>query len=118
MRQANTVDLGSVQMHKKVIGDIAVAALNEIPGVNLAEFGFLGDLFDVFGYKHYPAVSVRSDKNGDLSLNLRVNVDYGLNIPNIASRIQDTVREAIEKTVDIDDVEINVNIQSVQRRDS
>ena len=83
-----------------------------------AEFGFLGDLFDVFGYKHYPAVSVRSDKNGDLSLNLRVNVDYGLNIPNIASRIQDTVREAIEKTVDIDDVEINVNIQSVQRRDS
>lgn len=118
MRQTNTVDLGSVQMHKKVIGDIAVAALNEIPGVSLAEFGFLGDLFDVFGHKHYPAVSVRSDKNGLLSLNLRVNVEYGLNIPSIASRIQDAVRDAIEKTVDIDDVEINVNIQSVERRNS
>lgn len=117
MRQENTVDLGSVQMHKKVIGDIAVAALNEIPGVGLAEFGFIGDMFDIFGYKHYPAVSVRSDKSGLLSLNLRIKVEYGLNIPNIASRIQNTVREAIEQSVDIDDVEINVNIQSVERRD-
>ncbi len=117
MRQANTVDLGSVQMHKKVIGDIAVAALKEIPGVSLAEFGFLGDIFDIFGHKHYPAVSVRSDKNGALTLNLRVNVEYGLNIPNIASRIQDAVSDAIEKSVEIDDVLINVNIQSVERRD-
>ena len=118
MRQSNTVDLGSVQMHKKVIGDIAVAAIEEIPGVSLAEFGFLGDLFDVFGHKHYPAVSVRSDKNGALSLHLRVNVEYGVNIPSIASRIQDAVCTAIERSVDIDDVEINVNIVSVVRRDS
>lgn len=117
MRQTNTVDLGSVQMHKKVIGDIAVAALKEIPGVSLADYGFLGDLFDVIGYTNYPSVSVRYEKNGQIVLNLRVKVEYGLNIPTIASRIQDAVSDAIERSVDIDSVEINVDIQSVERRE-
>ena len=117
MVNENTVDLGSVQMHKKVIGDIAAASLKEIQGVHLAEFGFLGSLCDLFGFKNFPGVTVGIDKDGLVSVQLRVVVDYGLNIPSVASRIQDEVRASVERSVDIDLKEINVNIQSVQRRD-
>jgi uncharacterized alkaline shock family protein YloU len=116
MRHDNTVDLGAVQMHKKVIGDIAAAALKEIPGVSLANFGLIGSLCELFGYKNYPGVSVRLESGGEVSLHIRVVVEYGLNIPTIASRIQDTVRAAVERCVDIDLNDINVNIQSVERK--
>lgn len=110
-----SIDLGAVQMHKKVIGDIAAAALKEIPGVRLASFGVASALFELFGYKNFPGVTVSLDKDGQVHVKMRVTVDYGLNIPTVASRIQDTVRSAVERSVDIDLREINVNIQSVER---
>jgi len=58
MRQDNTVDLGVVQIHKKVIGDIAAASIKEISGVELATFGIIGSIAEAFGYKNYPSVSV------------------------------------------------------------
>ena len=116
MREINTVEMGNVAMHKKVIGDIAAAALGEIPGVYLAQFDFLGSLCELFGFKNYPGVCVRLDKEGRVILELRVIIEYGLNIPTTAARIQDVVRTAVERSVDVDLIEINVNIQSVQRR--
>lgn len=110
-----TVDLGAVQMHKKVIGDIAAAALKEIPGVRVASFGVVGPFFEMFGYKNFPGVSVSLDKDGQVSVRMRVVVEYGLNIPTVASRIQDSVQTAVERAVDIDLKEINVSIQSVER---
>ena len=118
MRAENTMDLGFVQMHKKVIGDIAVAAIKDIPGVSLAHFGVFSDLCEMLGYKNFPGVSVRAQKDGGSALHLRVSVEYGLNIPSIANRIQETVRNAIERSLEIDFVEINVNIQSVERREA
>ena len=110
-----TVDLGAVQMHKRVIGDIAAAAVKEIPGVRVASFGIIGPFFEAFGYKNFPGVSVSLDKQGQVSVKMRVVVDYGLNIPTVASRIQDSVQAAVERAVDIDLKEINVSIQSVER---
>ncbi len=115
MRDENTVDLGAVQMHKKVIGDIAAAALKEIPGVSLAQFGFIASIFEICGYKNFPGVVVRLDKDGQILLKVRIVVEYGLNIPTVASRVQDVVRAAVERAVDIELKEINVNIQSVER---
>ena len=110
-----SIDLGVVQMHKKVIGDIAAAALKEVPGVKLARFGVVSGLFELLGYKNFPGVTVTLDKDGQVVVKIRVTVDYGLNIPVVASRIQDSVRSAVERSVDIDLREINVNIQSVER---
>ena len=115
MREDNTVSFGAVQMHKKVIGDIAAAALKEIPGVSLSRCGIIASFFELFEYSNFPGVTVNLDKDGQVSLRLRIVVEYGLNIPTIAARIQDVVRAAVERAVDIDLKEININIQSVER---
>ncbi len=116
MLDNGAVDLGSVYIHKKVIGDIAAGALKEVQGVELAPFGIIGGLFALFGYKNYPGVSVFVDPEGQVSLKLRLQVEYGTNIPLVAQHIQELVRGAVEKAVDIELKEINVNIQSVERR--
>jgi len=115
MRQDNTVDLGVVQIHKKVIGDIAAASIKEIPGVQLASFGIIGSIAEAFGYKNCPSVSVTVDKDQQVSLEIRVIIDYGINIPSVASQIQDVIQRSVEDAVDINLKEINVNIQAVER---
>ena len=116
MYEENTADIGAVAMHKKVIGDIAAGALKDVSGVRLAQFGMITFFFELFGYKNYPGVAVSLDKDGCIFLNIRVVIDYGLNISTTASRIQEVVRAAVERSVDIDLKEIKVNIQSVERR--
>ena len=115
MYQDNTVDLGVVQIHKKVIGDIAAASLKDIPGVQLATFGIIGTIAEVFGYKNYPAVSVSVDKEAQVSLKIRVIINYGINMPLVARQIQDVIQRAVEDAVDINLKEINVNIQAIER---
>ncbi len=112
----DVVDLGAVHIHKKVIGDIAAAALKEVKGVELAQFGIIGGIFEVFGYKNFPGVSVMVDSDGQISVKVRVQVEYGINIPMVAQHIQELVRAAVEKAVDIELKEININIQSVERK--
>jgi len=116
MYQDNTVDLGVVQIHKKVIGDIAAASLKEIPGVQLATFGIIGSIAEAFGYKNYPSVSVRIDKDAQVSVEIRVIIDYGINVPSVARQIQDVIQHAVEDAVDITLKEINVNIQAIERK--
>ena len=116
MQDNNGIDLGSEQIHKKVIGDIAAAALKEIPGVELAGFGIISGIFELVGYKNYPGVTVLVEPDGQISVKMRVQVDYGINIPVVAQQIQELVRRALEKSVDIELKEINVNIQAVERK--
>jgi len=116
MRRDNTVDLGVVQIHKKVIGDIAAASIKDVAGVELATFGVIGSIAESFGYKNYPSVVVTIDKDHQISLEIRVIIFYGMNIPVVARQIQDVIQRAVEEAVDIDLKEINVNVQAIERR--
>jgi len=115
MRQDNTVDLGVVQIHKKVIGDIAAASIKEVAGTELARFGIIGSIAEAFGYKNYPSVTVTIDKDHQVSLRISVIIHYGMNIPIVARQIQDVIQRAVLEAVDINLKEINVNVQAIER---
>jgi len=115
MSRENKVDVGFVQIHKKVIGDIAASALSEVPGVKLASFGIISTLFEAVGHKNYPSVRVTIDPDNQVSVSIKVSIQYGLNVPDVARQVQDVVRVAVERSVDIDLKEINVNIQGIER---
>jgi uncharacterized alkaline shock family protein YloU len=109
------VDVGFVQIHKKVIGDIAASALAEVQGAKLASFGIITRFFEILGNKNYPSVRVTIDPDNQVSVDIKVSIQYGLNVPDVARQVQDVVRAAVEKSVDIDLKEINVNIQGIER---
>ena len=109
------LDLGSIQIHKKVIAEITQSALEEFEGVKLAANHLTGRLSELFGRKTYPGVAIHVDKNSQVTIEVKVHIRYGLNIPDIARQIQDRVRRAVEQTTDIDLKDINVNIQGISR---
>lgn len=115
MNNENKVDLGFVQIHKKVIGDIAVSALQEVEGVKLATFGIISKMCEWVGCKNFPSVHVTIDPDNQVSVEIKVAVDYGLNVPEVAKQVQDVVRLAVERSVDINLKEVNVNIQAIER---
>ena len=115
MIEDNKVDLGSIQIHKKVIADIASSAIADIDGVRLVTNDIAGKFSELFGKKNFSGVIIHIDKNNQVVVEVKVSVRYGINIPDIAHIIQDSVRTAIEKTVDIDLKDVNVNIQGIER---
>jgi uncharacterized alkaline shock family protein YloU len=115
MKQFNKLDLGSVQVHKKVLAEIISSAIDEIDGVSLIHKHIGRKLFELFGQKQFPGIDIKVDENQDVSLEVQVIVRYGMNIPDIARHVQDTIKLAIEKTVNINMKVINVNIQGIER---
>ncbi len=109
------VDLGSIQIHKKVIGDIAALAVEEIDGVSLIPKDMGLQFLDLFGHKKTPGVLVSVDKNNQVTIELKVYVRYGINIPEAARQVQDVVRMAVEKSTDVHLREVNVNVQGIER---
>ncbi len=117
MREINKVDLGTVQIHKKVIADIASSALSEIDGVKLIAPDIKNQLFEFFGYSFHPGILVSIDRAGQVSLEARILVRYGLSIPDIARLAQDVVRSAVEKIADIHLKDVHVNVQGIQKEE-
>ena len=114
----NKIDFGSIQIHKKVLMDIAVSALEEIDGVSLSPRAVGGLFRTLIGQKDTSGVKVSIDKDNQVSMEIRISVRYGVNIPDIARQVQDAVREAVEKTADINLKDIHVNVQSIERGQS
>lgn len=117
MKDVQNVDLGSVQIHKHVIADIAANAIADVKGLSLAGNDLFGSVQEFFGFKKHPAISVFVDKNNQVVIDVKVIIKYGLNISDIAAQAQDLVREAIERTGDIDLKDVNINIRGIERGD-
>jgi uncharacterized alkaline shock family protein YloU len=115
MSDVNKIDLGSIKVHKKVLAEIAMSAVNDVNGVSLSRKHFSGLLGSLMKNRDYSGITVIVDKNNQVSVEVKVNVLYGLNIPDVARETQDAIREAIERTVDIDLKDVNVNIQGIER---
>ena len=117
MSQDKKTDLGAIQVHKKVLSEIIFNAVREVDGVRLIPLQFIGKLFKLFGQRNYPGIEIKESGDEEVSLEIKVFIQYGLNIPRVAQEIQNTVKQAVERTAEIGLKDINVNVQGGERRD-
>ena len=113
---SNRIDLGTVKIHKDVIASIASIAALEVDGVK--EMGRTNsfDLAGFLGLKKSRGIRVEIGKNDELkSIEIPLIVKYGYNIPEIAERVQENVRAAIEKMTDKSPRDINLKIQGIDK---
>ena len=115
MRPQDQVNLGVIQVHKRVIADICTAAISEVDGVSMARNSMLEDLCGFAGVRKNSAVDVRIDRTGDISVVVKVVVRYGINLADVSRRVQDVVMTAVEKMADINLKDVDVSIQGIER---
>lgn len=115
MKKKDKIDLGSVQVHKKVFAEIISSALDEVNGVHLIQKNLGNKLVEIFGQKDFPGIDIKVDEDHEVTLELQILVHYGMNIPDAARQVQETIKSAIDKTLDINLKDINVNVQGIER---
>ena len=115
MKKEDKIDLGSVQVHKKVFAEIISSAIDEVDGVHLIQENLGDKLVGIFGQKDFPGIDIKVDEDHEVTLELQILVRYGMNIPDAARQVQQTIKSAIDKTLDINLKDINVNVQGIER---
>jgi len=72
-------------------------------------------LLELVGQKTFLAIKVDISKNEEVKVDIPLVIKYGYNIPDIASRVQENVRQALEKMSNLSVKDINVNVQGIER---
>ena len=93
MKADSKLDLGTVRVHKKVLAEIIYSTVSGINGIILVQKSVGRKIVDYFTNKSYPGIDIKLDKNGDIQIEVKLRVRYGLNIPSIASDIQNTIKK-------------------------
>ena len=115
MIEDHNVDFGLIHIHEKALADIASSAISEIEGVSVIPNSIKHTLLEFFGKKRYSGIKVGIDKDSQVSIQIKILVRYGMNIPLVGRQVQEAVRAAIEKTADINIKDIDVNVCGVER---
>lgn len=106
-------DVGSIRIADEVVGIIAGMAAMEISGVAGMSGGLVGGFAEMLGKKNLSkGVKVEVGEK-EAAVDLFVIVEYGARIPDVALRIQENVKKAIESMTGLDVVEVNVHVQGV-----
>ena len=117
MQNTNNEELGTIKIANEVVAIISGLAATEVEGVAGMSGGIAGGIADMLGRKNLSkGVKVEVGDN-ETSVDIFVIVDYGSSIPDVAWKIQDNVRKAIESMTGLNAVEINVHVQGVDFED-
>lgn len=107
-------EFGELRIANEVVGVIAGLAATEIEGVAGMSGGILaGGIAELLGRKNL-AKGVKVELGEEqVAVDLFVVVEYGVRIPDVAWKIQENVKRAIEGMTGLEVVEVNVHIQGV-----
>ncbi len=106
-------ETGSIRIADEVVGIIAGLAATEVPGVAGMSAGLVGGIVEMLGKKNLAkGVKVEVGER-EAAVDLYIIVEYGVRIPDVALRVQENVKRAIESMTGLDVVEVNVHVQGV-----
>ena len=106
--------IGSVRIADEVVEVIAGMAASEVKGVAEMSGGFVGDIANMLtrGKNASKGIKVEVGEK-EASVDLFLAVEYGVSIPEVAQKVQEAVKEAIEGMTGLKVLEINVHIQGI-----
>ncbi|NMB23987.1 MAG: Asp23/Gls24 family envelope stress response protein [Firmicutes bacterium] len=106
-------ELGELRIANEVVGVIAGLAATEVEGVAGMSGGIAGGFAEMLGRRNL-AKGVKVEVGEEqAAIDLFVIVEYGVRIPDVAWKIQENVKRAIEVMTGLEVVEVNVHVQGV-----
>lgn len=103
----------AVKIGDDVVSVIAGLAATEIEGVAGMSGGIAGGIAELLGKKNLAKGVKVEVREADVSVHLYVILYYGVKIPEVAQKIQQNVKTAIENMTGLSVAEVNVNVQGI-----
>ena len=111
----NDSHLGDISVDNEVIKDIALTAASEVRGIHrLRENIFSRLLNSVTRKKISPCVKLEFTGDNEVKVSLKLMADYGINIPEVATVVQENVKKAIERMTGLTVTEVVVKITAIE----
>lgn len=105
--------MGMIKIADDVVAVIAGLAATEIPGVAGMSGGVVGGIVEMLGRKNLAkGVKVEVGEK-EAAIDLFVVIEFGARIPDVALRVQEAVKKAVESMTGLAVVEVNVHVQGV-----
>ncbi|NPV28536.1 MAG: Asp23/Gls24 family envelope stress response protein [Firmicutes bacterium] len=110
---SRTTSLGAIRIANEVVAVIAGLAATEIEGIAGMSGGIAGGIAEMLGRRNLArGVKVEVGER-EAAVDLFVIVEFGVRIPDVAVRVQENVKQAIESMTGLTVVEVNVHVQGV-----
>lgn len=102
--------VGEVKISDEVVASIADIAAKEVSGV----IGLSGGLTDIIGKRHGSKGIKLEIEDKVVKMDLFLNIEYGIRIPDVAWKIQENVKRSIETMTGMTVSTIDIHIQGIQ----
>lgn len=104
----------NLNISEDVIGIIAGLAASEVEGIAGMTLGFVDGINQILGGNKKYSKGVRIELEGrKVTIDLYVNVKYGVRIPDIAFAAQNAVKSSVENMTGLEVAAVNVNVQGI-----
>ncbi|MVP00156.1 MULTISPECIES: Asp23/Gls24 family envelope stress response protein [Paenibacillus] len=107
-------DMGTIQIAPEVIEVIAGLATVEVEGVAGMSGGFVNGITELLGRKNFAKGIKVEVGQREAAIDVSIVMEFGHRIPEVAGKIQQNVKQAIESMTGLSVVEVNVHIHDVQ----
>lgn len=112
--QVNVEIATNLNISEDVIGIIAGLAASEVEGIAGMTLGFVDGINQILGSNKKYSKGVKIDLDGKkVTIDLYVNVKYGVRIPDIAWAAQNAVKESVENMTGLEVTSVNINVQGI-----
>lgn len=105
--------IGTVQIADDVVAIIAGIAATEVEGVASMAGNLTRELIAKLGVKNLSKGVKVEVTESEVSVEVTLNVDYGYNVPEVSTKVQERVKTAIENMTGLTVSEVNVKIAGV-----
>ncbi len=105
--------IGTVQIADDVVAIIAGLAATEVDGVASMAGNITKEIISKFGMKNLSKGVKVNVAEGEVTVEVALNVAYGYNVPEVSVKVQEKVKTAIENMTGLKVAEVNVKIAGV-----
>ena len=102
-----------VKISEEVVKVIAGIAASEVEGVAGMSGGLVGGIAEMLGRKNLSRGIKVQLGDRQAALDVFLIVRYGVNIPAVAQRVQESVKEAVETMTGLKVTQVNIHVQGV-----
>lgn len=111
-------DIGDVRIADEVVAIIAGLAATEVEGVSSMAGNITNEIVSRLGMKNLSKGIMVEVMEDEVTVDVAINIAYGFSIPEVSSKVQDKVKNAIENMTGLNVAVVNVRIASVDMEGS
>lgn len=112
-----TQDNGTVQISQEVVSTIVLNALTEVEGYAGLNTKPGADIVEMIGKKNWgKGIKVTITEHNELHIDCNICIYYGHSVMAVAKNLQDAVSSALESTIGVNVLGVNVNVCGIIRK--